>query len=112
MEKTIMNADPTLVEIVRRLIVAYHPLRVYLFGSCARGDAGPNSDYDILMIVPDDAEPERKRSKLAYECLWGTGRAADVLVWTSERFALRASVITSLPATVLREGELLYVAQS
>ena len=38
--------DPVLPEVVRRLVEAYHPLRIYLFGSAARGDAGPDSDYD------------------------------------------------------------------
>jgi predicted nucleotidyltransferase len=72
--------DPVLDEVVRRLVEAYQPGRVYLFGSVARGDAGPDSDYDILVIVPDDVPPERRRSRLAYEVLWGTGVAADVLV--------------------------------
>lgn len=49
------QSDPVLAEIVRRLVEAYQPERIYLFGSVARGDAGPNSDYDLLVVVPDDA---------------------------------------------------------
>jgi hypothetical protein len=41
--------DPTLAEIVRRLVETFQPLRIYLFGSKARGDAGPDSDYDLLI---------------------------------------------------------------
>jgi predicted nucleotidyltransferase len=37
--------DAILQEIVRRLVDLYHPDRIYLFGSSARGDAGPDSDY-------------------------------------------------------------------
>ena len=95
---------------VRRLIEAYAPERVYLFGSSARGDAGPDSDYDLLLIVPDDAPPERKRSRLAYESLWGTGTAADVLVWTRSSFDRRLHLPASLPATVVREGRILHAA--
>lgn len=51
----LLHDDPTLREIVRRLADAYHPLQIYLFGSKARGPAGPDSDYDILVVVPDDA---------------------------------------------------------
>lgn len=102
--------SPALAEIVRRLVAIYEPERVYLFGSRARGDAGPDSDYDLLLVVPDTAPPERRRSRLAYEALWGTGIAADVLVWTRERFDSRLSLKASLPATVLREGKLLYAA--
>ena len=64
--------DTGLDEIVRRLVAAYRPERMYLFGSHARGDAGPDSDFDLLIIVPDDAEPRRRRSRLAYEALRGT----------------------------------------
>ena len=50
--------SPALDEVVRRLVAAYEPERVYLFGSWARGDVGPDSDYDILIVVPDSASPE------------------------------------------------------
>jgi predicted nucleotidyltransferase len=99
-----------LAEIVRRLVEAYRPERVYLFGSKARGDAGVDSDYDLMVVVPEDAPPERRRSRLAYEVLWGTGTAADVLVWTRQQFDDRLHVRASLPATVMREGRLLYAA--
>ncbi|MCS6952013.1 MAG: nucleotidyltransferase domain-containing protein [Bryobacterales bacterium] len=102
--------DRALAEVVRRLVEAYRPERVYLFGSVARGEAGPDSDYDLLLVVPDDAPPERRRSRLAYEVLWGTGMAADVVVWTSSQFQSRAHLPASLPATVLREGKLLHAA--
>ncbi len=102
--------DPVLGEIVRRLVEAYEPDRIYLFGSNARGDSGPDSDYDLMVVVPDDAPPERRRSRLAYQVLRGTGRAADVLVWTRTTFESRQHVRTSLPATIVSEGRLLHAA--
>ena len=102
--------EKALDEIVRRLVAAYRPEKVYLFGSHARGDAGPDSDFDLLVIVPDDAEPSRQRSRLAYEVLRGTGVAADVVVWTRGYFERRRTVPASLPAVVEREGRLLHVA--
>ncbi len=105
-----LHHDPALAEIVRRLVEAYSPERVYLFGSKARGDAGPDSDYDLLLVVPDDAPPERRASRLAYEVLWGAGAAADVILWTRTAFDRRARVPASLPATVLREGSLIHAA--
>ena len=101
--------DRRLAEIVRRLVEAYEPERIYLFGSEARGEAGPDSDFDLLVVVPNEAPPERRRSRLAYERLWGTGIAADVLVWTKESFDSRLHLRASLPGTVHREGKLLYV---
>ena len=108
--KTPAADDPVLAEAVRRLVEAYRPERVYLFGSVARSDAGPDSDYDLLVVVPDDAPQERRRSRLAYEALRGTGTAADVLVCTSSYFEDRRSLEASLPGTILCEGRLLHAA--
>ena len=101
---------PELAEVLRRLREAYEPERVYLFGSRARGEAGPDSDYDLLLVVPDDAPAERRDSTLAYRALRGTGVGADVIVWPHSRFEARKHVVCSLPATVLREGIVLDAA--
>jgi predicted nucleotidyltransferase len=108
--RTPTASDPVLAEVVRRLLEAYLPERIYLFGSVARGEAGPDSDYDLLLVVPDDAPPERRRSRLAYEVLRGTGAAADVLVCTRSYFEKRRWLQASLPGTVLREGRALHGA--
>ena len=102
--------DPRLAEIVRRLVDAYQPERIYLFGSVARGEAGPDSDYDLLVVVGDDASPALRRSRAAYEALRGTRTAADVLVCTRSYFEARTHLKASLAGTVLREGQLLHVA--
>jgi len=108
--KEILERDAALAEIVRRLAAAYQPERVYLFGSQARGEAGPDSDYDVLVVVPDDAPPERQSSRLAYEVLWGTGAATDVVVMTRSYYDWMLGAAASLSATVEREGRLLYAA--
>ncbi|MBI2864492.1 MAG: nucleotidyltransferase domain-containing protein [Chloroflexi bacterium] len=99
-----------LATIVGRLVEAYQPEQIYLFGSKARGDYGPDSDFDLLIVVCESAPDDRKRSRLAYQVLRGTGTAADVLVWTEERFKSRLHLAASLPATVVREGRLLHAA--
>ena len=102
--------DATLAEIVRRLVGALHPDRIYLFGSKARGDAGRDSDYDLMVVVPEASEPPYLLAQRAHSQLWGLRAAADVLVWTAERFDSRVHLNASLPATILREGKLLYAA--
>ena len=104
----LLDREPMLREIVRRIVDAYHPLRIYIFGSKARGDSGADSDYDLLVVVKDEAPADLRQSRLAYQSLWGTGTAADVLVCTDGYFRSRVQVKTSLPATVEREGKLLY----
>jgi predicted nucleotidyltransferase len=110
MTDPILVRDPVLAEIVRRLVEAYQPERVYLFGSKAREDAGPDSDYDLLIVVSDNAPAERCNSDLGYRALRGTGIGADIVVWKRSDFERRKHVVCSLPATVVREGRLLHAA--
>jgi predicted nucleotidyltransferase len=105
-----ISNDTVLAEILRRLVETFQPERIYLFGSKAREDAGPDSDYDLMVVVSDGAPPERKRSRLAYQALRGTRVAADVLVWTRQAFDSRLHLPASLPATITRQGKLLYAA--
>ena len=63
-----MTQDQAIAEITRRLVEYYHPERIYLFGSAARGDGGPDSDLDFCVVLPDDA-PE---SSLPPGCAPGT----------------------------------------
>jgi len=109
-EKALPINDPVLAGIVRRLVEAYEPEKIYLFGSIARGDDGPDSDYDLLLVVSDSAPLERRRSRLAYQVLRGTGVAADILVCTRTYFDARLHLEASLPATVVREGRVIHAA--
>ncbi len=105
-----LQNDTALAEIVRRLVAAYEPERIYLFGSVARGATDEDSDYDLLVVVPDDAAAERRDGGRAYEALWGVGKAVDAVVCTRSWFQARSHLKASLPGTVLREGKLLYAA--
>ena len=107
---SVPSLPPPLAEIVERLTKAYDPDRIYLFGSAARGDNQQNSDYDLMLIVEDGAPKERRKSRLAYQVLRGTGIAVDVLVWTKRAFEERLHLKASLPSTIMREGKLIYAS--
>jgi uncharacterized protein len=110
MQASAQGLDGPLGEIIPRLVEVYQPLYIFLFGSIARGEPGPDSDYDLLVVVPDDAGAERRRGRLAYQALAGTGTAVDVVVCTHSYFEARRHLRASLPGTVLREGRLLHAA--
>ena len=106
-----MTRQETIEEITRRLVEYFHPERIYLFGSVARGDDGPDSDLDFAVVLPDDA-PRHLYRPGVHRALWGTGTASDVVAWPASDFDARAlHVVASLPAAVLREGRLLYDAR-
>ncbi len=115
MSRNIVRAKATrrqsaLNEIVQRLVQAFHPEKIYLFGSQARGDAGPDSDYDLLLVMPDDASRDLLDPRLACRALVGTALAADVLLFRRSKFEGQLHLKASLPATIQRVGKILYAA--
>ncbi len=102
--------DPILLNIIERIVSAYHPSRLYLFGSQATGNQNEDSDYDVVILVDDSAKSEFKSPTLAYRSLSGIKAAVDVLVWTEQEFQKRLHIPNSLPFKVIIEGILLHAA--
>src|SRR5579885_1911147 len=68
-EAQLVERDPVLAEIVRRLGAAYQPERIYLFGSVARGEAGPDSDGDLLVLVERPTAPRHRLAPVGFRAL-------------------------------------------
>jgi uncharacterized protein len=66
-------------EIVRKIVEVSKPKRLILFGSAARGEMGPGSDLDLLVIVPDGAH-RRRTAQTIYRKLAGLGLSKDIVV--------------------------------
>jgi predicted nucleotidyltransferase len=95
-------------EATRRLVEQFHPERIYLFGSRARGDWNEDSDYDVMVIVPSSELPRHRRAQACYRALRGLRLPVEVHVWTREEFECYLPVVASLAATINREGVVLY----
>jgi predicted nucleotidyltransferase len=107
-----MNKQEMIEEITRRLVAFYKPDRIYLFGSDARGQSGPDSDLDFCVVLPDDAPISLYRAAGVHRNLWGVRAAVDVVRVSRSDFERRAgAALSSLPATVVREGKVLYDAE-
>ncbi|MBI4556384.1 MAG: nucleotidyltransferase domain-containing protein [Candidatus Hydrogenedentes bacterium] len=75
-----MKPDQKVVEdAVNRIVTSVHPLSIFLFGSAVRGEMGPDSDLDFLVIVPDGADRIVTTQKL-HRQLRGLGHAKDIVV--------------------------------
>jgi uncharacterized protein len=99
-----------LAMVMRRLIDALRPERIYLFGSQARGDLHQDSDIDLLLVVPHPDQPSYRLAQAAYRAAAPHSLDLEILVMPTEEFTRRSRAVASLPATVLREGRLLYAA--
>lgn len=97
---------------VGRLIEAFAPVRVYAYGSHARGTPHTDSDLDVMVVVDQAEEPAYRLDQRGYELLEPFRLPIELFFITRDEFERRLPVAMSLPATVLREGRLLYDAES
>lgn len=95
-------------ELLKPVIAYFNPRRVILFGSHARGEAGPDSDYDLMVIVDDDTPRERLTLSAGYESRRPYRRAADVFPCRERTFERKSRVVGSLPHTAATEGVVVY----
>ena len=69
-EIVVTTDDPVVARVVRRVVEEVAPLRVVLFGSRARGTARPDSDVDLLVVVPDGTERRATAKRLYRRLGW------------------------------------------
>jgi len=97
-----------LAEIVRRIVEALNPDRIILFGSRARGDARPDSDYDLL-VVKDTTERTLLLEQAAYRAMLGANTGpVDILVETPDRVKRLETANGTVFPEVFKEGKLVY----
>lgn len=96
-------------ELVRRIVETVHPLRIILFGSAARGEMGPDSDVDVLVVMPEGS-PRRQTSRFLHTRLFGIPFGVDILVTTPEHLERHRDNIGLIYRTILEEGREVYAA--
>ena len=94
----------SLVDRIKRVTT---PCRVVLFGSCARGQFGRDSDIDLLVVVPDGTDVNRATTAI-YRELRGFGYGVDVVCVTETGLRLNADVPGLIYREALRDGRELY----
>ena len=100
--------DPNILqEMVRRIVDAAHPLRIVLFGSAARGEMGPDSDVDLLVVMPDGTH-RRQTWQVVFRALRGIGFSKDVVVVTKQDVIDYGCEGSLVIAPALAEGRELY----
>ncbi|MGH9417907.1 MAG: nucleotidyltransferase domain-containing protein [Terriglobales bacterium] len=105
------RATPEKLEaIVRRLAEVARPSRILLFGSAGRGELGPDSDFDLLVIMPETVADWRKESVRFGHAVVDFHVPTDILVISEQEAAAALKNRYGVLGLALREGKLLYEA--
>ena len=95
-------------ELLDPVVAYFNARRVILFGSQARGDAGKDSDIDLLVVLDDDAPAEKVTLRAGAEARRGYRGPADVFPVREERFRRMCGIPGTLPRAAVLDGITVY----
>ena len=105
---TITRRTPRVIRrMVDRIVERFHPEKVILFGSHARGEAGPDSDVDLLVVMPVRGSRRRKAVEIGV-ALHGFGVSKDVIVVRPQDYDERKDIAGTIEYPASHEGKVLY----
>jgi predicted nucleotidyltransferase len=110
MEQATAQPDQASIDaLVERIVDSVHPLRIIMFGSAARGDMGPDSDVDLLVVMPEGTH-RRHTAMFLHSQFHGIPLSVDVLVATPSDLERYRDSVGLIYGTILREGQYIYAA--
>ncbi|MCS6897579.1 MAG: nucleotidyltransferase domain-containing protein [Nitrospira sp.] len=101
------TVQDAIAEMVRRIVSQFNPDKIILFGSHARGQAGPDSDVDLLVVMPVEGSRRRKATEID-GTLADRTIPLDLIVVTPEEFEQARDQIGSVLRPAALEGLVLY----
>jgi len=94
-------------DVIERLARKFSPEKIILFGSRARGTANEGSDFDLLVLFDEVANPTLRSAEL-HAALGDFPYAADIVVSTTRRFERYRNVLNTVYWPAAHEGKVLY----
>ena len=99
--------EPQLSNIIRTITGNIKPVKIILFGSRARSDYHPESDYDLAIIY--DGEKSKREVKLEIRRLFRPpGFSMDLFVLTSKELESQKRIANSLAREITENGIVIY----
>jgi predicted nucleotidyltransferase len=105
---TPMQAQGVIREMVDRIIRGFSPEQIILFGSHARGEAGPDSDVDLAVIFPRLEGTRGEKVVKIRIALHGMGIAKDIVVLARRDFEEQRNLVGTIGYVLAHEGKVLY----
>lgn len=102
-----LDASAVILRMVRRIARKFHPEKIILFGSHARGTATPESDVDLLVVMPPNGTRREQQVQIRI-ALHDIPVPKDIIVVSSEAFERRRSIVGTIEYPVMKEGKVLY----
>jgi predicted nucleotidyltransferase len=103
-----MISDEQIEQVKNRLIKAYDPLAIYIFGSYAWGNPTEDSDLDILVVV-DDYKVDRLHDMAeGHKSLIGMGIFKDIVLYNKQQFEKSSADQLSLCYKICKAGKKIY----
>ena len=94
-------------QMVFRIVERFDPERIILFGSAGRGEAGPDSDVDLLVVMPIRGSRREKAVEIGV-AVNDIPVPKDIFVTTPEDFEWRKDIVGTIERPAAREGRLVY----
>ena len=107
MNVLLVKQPPYLSEVVDRIVSKFHPVKIILFGSWARGSARDDSDLDLLVVL-SKVDHKRKAAIEVMRVLNGLPISKDVIVTTPQEIAERGKSVGNILRPALEEGKIIY----
>ncbi len=99
--------DPFLAAATRTIVDRFAPERIVLFGSRARGDHQPESDYDLIVVLESPLDRGERDGPIR-DAIQEAGRSVDVTVYTPAEFDVSRHDVGALAFAGETEGQILY----
>ena len=107
MNALLAKQPPYLSEAIDRIVRKFHPVKIFLFGSWARGSAREDSDLDLLVVL-SKVEHKRKAAIEVMRVLNGLPISQDVIVTTPQEIEEHGKSVGNILRPALEEGKIIY----
>ncbi|MGL5115699.1 MAG: nucleotidyltransferase domain-containing protein [Beijerinckiaceae bacterium] len=105
------DEEAALAGVVARLVEVLDPQAIWLFGSRARGDHRPDSDFDLLVVAKPGQNWGEDYRKV-YMAAAGFGVSKDIIPCSAKDFVIAQLLPTTLVSQVLVHGRKLFEAET